>query len=218
MAAGQRPCLARQVLVAAAGRGPAWAAGAGGGCPGPVFAHPWATARPSGPVTVRHHWVAGSRASAAARARESVASSGPNPAASPGVADQPSQVNSGSTRCTDPRTGGPAGSGARPGQGPGGRSDSAAGGWPGAGAAAVAAAPRPAVVPGFPERERSSPQAPVRAGSPPAAAPAGPPGPWPAVGSVWLRAPAGPPGLWAPVGSVWLRPLAGRPSAAATVG
>src|SRR5215469_12250768 len=88
---------------------PAWVSGPGGGCPGPAFAHPWAAARPSGPVMVTHHLVAGSRAKAAATARESAASSGPNPATSPGEGDQPSQVDSGSTRFTDPRTDGPGG-------------------------------------------------------------------------------------------------------------
>src|SRR5215469_13223915 len=90
-------------------RPPPGAAGSGGGCPGPAFAQPWAAARPSSPVTVTHHLVAGSRAKAAATARESAASSGPNPATSPGEADQPSQVDRGSTRFTDPRTDGPGG-------------------------------------------------------------------------------------------------------------
>ena len=70
--------------------------------PGPVRAQPWATGLPSSPVRVMHQRLPGCPASRAARSRESLASSGPYPAAWPGTSDRPSQVASGMVRFTAP--------------------------------------------------------------------------------------------------------------------
>jgi hypothetical protein len=121
--------------------------GVAGGCPGEALAHPWATARPSTPVTVTHHFVAGLRAKAAASARESAPSRGPNPATSPGEGDQPSHVERGNTRFTDPRNGSPAAPGARSGPRVRGRPDARAVGSPAAGEGAVAPSPPLVLIP-----------------------------------------------------------------------
>jgi hypothetical protein len=79
------------------------------------LAQPWAMACPAESVRVRHHLVAGSRASIAARARESSASRMPNPGTWPGDWVQPSHAASGMVRFTVPRSVGSPG----PGPGPG---------------------------------------------------------------------------------------------------
>jgi len=151
------------------------------GRPGAAFAHPWATARPSDPVTVTHHLVAGLRAKAPASALESAASSGPNPATSPGESDQPSHVESGNTRFTDPRNAGP---GARLGREAGAGPDA---GWDGlraAGENALAPSSQPIWAPGGPQARRLSRQEPNPASPVSSAAAAGPPGP-PASAGLW---------------------------------
>src|ERR1022692_281905 len=70
--------------------------------PGPDLAQPWAAARPSGPVRVRHQREPGLLASAAARSRQTSASRAPRPAASPGSVVKPSQVVRGMVRFTEP--------------------------------------------------------------------------------------------------------------------
>src|SRR5216683_498781 len=55
-------------------------------------AQPWATGRPSGPVTVTHHLVAGLRAAAAARSRAVPGSMMPRREAVPGRSAVPSRV------------------------------------------------------------------------------------------------------------------------------
>jgi hypothetical protein len=52
---------------------------------GPTGAQPWATARPSGLVSVRHQRVPELAASRAARSLHVPASAGPKPATSPGT-------------------------------------------------------------------------------------------------------------------------------------
>jgi hypothetical protein len=78
------------------GAGPGGSGPGGAGCwPG---AQPWAAAVPSGCSAVTHQRVRGCRAAAAIRSRAVLASSSPNPAASPGVPDWPSSVLSGTVK------------------------------------------------------------------------------------------------------------------------
>src|SRR6185437_7223186 len=69
---------------------------------GPARAHPCATGRPCESVSVRHHLVPARADRALAMARESSASSGPNPATLPGASERPSQLANGIVRFTDP--------------------------------------------------------------------------------------------------------------------
>src|ERR1019366_8456308 len=85
------------------------------GGPGPARAQAWATARPSGPVIVRHRRAPGPADRAAARSRQVAASAGPYPATSPGVWVRPCQADSGIVRFTVPDS--PAGTRGTSGQG-----------------------------------------------------------------------------------------------------
>src|SRR5262249_22251187 len=108
-----------RVLGPARGRASGWVRRRPAG--GPVRAQPWATGQLSAPVNVMHHRAPGPPAIASARSRESVASSGPYPAAWPGSPDPPSQVASGRVRLTLPWTTAAGGTPAASAPPPGGR-------------------------------------------------------------------------------------------------
>src|SRR5215831_8354847 len=78
--------------------------GPGDGGPCPARAQPWATGRPSSPVSVTHQRLSGWPAIAAPRWRLSSAASGPNPVTSPGASRKPSHVVNGTVRLTVPAT------------------------------------------------------------------------------------------------------------------
>src|SRR5215471_2491528 len=80
--------------------------GPGDGGPCPARAQPWATGRPSSPVSVTHQRVCGWPAIAAPRWRLSSAASGSNPVISPGAFRKPSYVVNGTVRLTVPATAG----------------------------------------------------------------------------------------------------------------